>query len=634
MSAIFGIIRFDGEEADARIVARMAATMRHRTPDGMDIAPLGPVCLGYGKMRVQREDIFDAQPLSDDRGDVTLVVEGRLDNREALAAALEIAPAMLRDMPDSGLVLAAYRHWGEECAGHLLGDFAFAVWDRRARRLVLARDHMGQRHLFFHRGADFLAFASEIKALWAIPEVPREMDDDTVLRRMLVIRDADAAPTLFKGIDGLSGGERMSVALDGRVDRTRYWVPKPSPDHVGRDEAYYVSAYRRILGEAVACRVRRLDRRPALHMSGGFDSSAIAGLAGPVLKEQGRTILGIASVMPEARRGEFKHDARTMVEHCARHMPHLDVRFLTREGIEPFGGLDRAMPLLDGPPSTIHYVYQEAARIAAAEGVRLLMDGHGGDYTLNPRDPGALARLLARGNLRGYARELRAQRRRYGTPVLRAVASHVWLAVQPLAQRIKTLAGRRIRRLRLDRFVRDDALADAIGRNIVAEGEIGMDSGLAIERQALLVNTIARVSARIPDSAINMAAWVEGLAMTRPFHDKRVVELALAVPEALYFKDGRNRYLARTALSDVYPPEFQDRGFHNDLRVPEIAEALSEAAPELVARARNLPDDMVDRDAIAEALRSDRAWGEKKSSALVVLMVADYRRWFRGRNST
>ena len=369
-------------------------------------------------------------------------------------------------------------------------------------------------------------------------------------------------------------------------------------------------------------------------MSGGFDSSAIAGLAGPVLKEQGRTILGIASVMPEARRGEFKHDARTMVEHCARHMPHLDVRFLTREGIEPFGGLDQAMPLLDGPPSTIHYVYQEAARIAAAEGVRLLMDGHGGDYTLNPRDPGALARLLARGDLRGYARELRAQRRRYGTPVLRAVASHVWLAVQPLAQRIKTLAGRRIRRLRLDRFVRDDALADAIGRNIVAEGEIGMDSGLAIERQALLVNTIARVSARIPDSAINMAAWVEGLAMTRPFHDKRVVELALAVPEALYFKDGRNRYLARTALSDVYPPEFQDRGFHNDLRVPEIAEALSEAAPELVARARNLPDDMVDRDAIAEALRSDRAWGEKKSSALVVLMVADYRRWFRGRNST
>ncbi len=633
MSAIFGIIRFDGQEADARIVARMAATMRHRTPDGTDIAPLGPVCIGYGKMRVHREDMFDAQPLSDDRGDVTLVVEGRLDNREDLAAALEIAPATLRDMPDSALVLAAYRHWGEDIADHLLGDFAFAVWDRRSRRLVLARDHMGQRHLFFHHGANFLAFASEIKALWAISEVPREMDDDAVLRRMLVIRDADAAPTLFKGIDGLAGGERMTIALDGRVHRSRYWVPEALPDHVGRDEAYYVSAYRRILSEAVACRVRRLDRRPALHMSGGFDSSAIAGLAGSVLKEQGRTMLGIASVMPEARRGEFKHDARTMVEHCARHMPHLDVRFLTREGIEPFGGLDQAMPMLDGPPSTIHYVYQEAARIAAAEGVRLLMDGHGGDYTLNPRDPGALARLLVRGHLRTYVRELRAGNRRYGTKLPRTIASHILLAVQPLARRIKAFAGLRTKRARIDRFVQANALGDAIGRNVFGQADIGVDAGLAIDRQHMVAKTIARVSARIPDSAINMAAWIEGLSMTRPFHDRRVVELALAIPESLYFKDGRNRHLARSALADIYPPEFQDRGSDNDLRVPEIGEALSAAAPHLVARAQNLPDEMVDRDAIAEALRAEQAWGEKKSLALVVLMVADYRRWFSGRNS-
>jgi asparagine synthase (glutamine-hydrolysing) len=634
MSAIFGIIRFDGAEADARIVARMAATMRHRTPDGSDIAPLGPVCLGYGKMRVQREDIFDAQPIGDDRGTVTLVVEGRLDNREDLAGTLSIDSSALRDLPDSALVLAAYRKWGADCADHLLGDFVFAIWDARLRRLVLARDHMGQRHLFFHRGETFLAFASEIKALWAIPDVPRTLDDDAVMRRMLVVRDTDAPPTLFKGIDGLTGGERMIVGLDGTVDRARYWMPRAAPEHVGQDEAYYVAAYRRILAEAVACRVRRLDRRPALHMSGGFDSSAIAGLAGPILREQGRTILGIASVMPERQRGDFRQDARTMVEHCARHMPHLDVHFLTREDIEPFGGLDEAMPLLDGPPSTIHYVYREAARVARREGVRLLMDGHGGDYTLNPRDPGALARLLARGDLRLYVREVRAQRRRYGTPLLRAVAAHIRLAAQPLVQRIAALAGRRIRRGRLDRFVRADTLDDAVTRNVLRPDEIGVDAGLAIDRQAMVANTIAHVSARVPDSAINMAAWSEGLAMTRPFHDKRVVELALAIPESLYFKNGRNRYLARTALADVYPPEFQNRAFHNDLRVADMDAALSAAGPHLVARARDLPDDMVDRDAIAHALRADQPWGETKASALVVLMVADYRRWFSGRNSS
>lgn len=634
MSAIFGIIRFDGAEADARIVARMAATMRHRTPDGSDIAPLGPVCLGYGKMRVQREDIFDAQPIGDDRGEVTLVVEGRLDNREDLAGTLSIDPSALRDLPDSALVLAAYRKWGADCADHLLGDFVFAIWDARLRRLVLARDHMGQRHLFFHRSETFLAFASEIKALWAIPDVPRTLDDDAVMRRMLVVRDTDAPPTLFKGIDGLTGGERMIVGLDGTVDRSRYWVPRAAPEHIGQDEAYYLAAYRRILGEAVACRVRRLDRRPALHMSGGFDSSAIAGLAGPVLREQGRTILGIASVMPERQRGDFRQDARTMVEHCARHMPHLDVHFLTREDIEPFGGLDEAMPLLDGPPSTIHYVYREAARVARREGVRLLMDGHGGDYTLNPRDPGAVARLLVRGDLRRYIHEIRAMRALYGSPLLRTIGSHIRLAVQPVVQRIKRFAGRRIRRGLFDRFVKPDVLAGAIDRDVLRRDEIGIDAGLVLNRHATLAATLAHVSARIPESAINMAAWSEGLATTRPFHDKRVVELALAIPESLYFKEGRNRHLARSALADVYPPEFQNRPFHNDLRVADWEEALSAAGPALAARARNLPAELVDRDAMADALGSEQPWGERKSAALVLLMVADYRRWFTGRNTS
>jgi len=634
MSAIFGIIRFDGAEAEGKLVARMAATLRHRTPDGVEIAPLGPVCLGHGRMRIYREDIFDDQPLSDGSGNVTLVLDGRLDNRDDLAAALDIDPGTLRDLPDSALLLAAYRRWGMECSAQLLGDFAFAIWDAPARTLLLSRDHMGQRQLYFHRGDGFLAFASEIKALWALPDIPRVLNDDAALRRMLVLRDAKAPPTLFDGIEGLRGGESAIFGRDGTIERRRYWTPRAAPEHEGQNEAYYVAAYRRILGEAVSCRIRRLERRPALHLSGGFDSSAIAGLAGPVLREQGRTILGIASVMPESRRGEFFRDARPMVEHCARDMPHLDVHFMTREGIEPFGGLDEAMPLLDGPPSPLHYLYQEAARIARRDGIRLLMDGHGGDYTLNPRDPGGAARYLARGDLRGYVREVRALRARFGTPLVRLLASHTRQIVEPFVIRFKRRVGLRVTGLGLERFVRSATRDRIVAANVVRRGEFGVDTGAQIDGRRTLARALGLVADRVTAGAIDMAAHAEGVVMTRAFHDKRVVELALAIPESLYFRGGRNRYLARIALADIYPPEFQDRGFHNHGRIPDLAEALAAAAPQLADRARNLPDDLVDRAALADALRADEPSIERKSSALMVLMVADYRRWFSGRNTS
>ena len=85
-------------------------------------------------------------------------------------------------MPDSALLLEAWRKWRDDCTDHLIGDFVFAVWDEPARTLHLVRDHMGQRHVFYHRGQGFFAFATEKKGLWALPEVPRTLDEEAMAR--------------------------------------------------------------------------------------------------------------------------------------------------------------------------------------------------------------------------------------------------------------------------------------------------------------------------------------------------------------------------------------------------------------------------------------------------------------------
>src|ERR1700694_2926036 len=102
-----------------------------------------------------------------------MVADLRLDNREELGSDCGIGAAELRDVPDSALLLRAFRKWGDSCAEHLLGDFAFAIWDGRARKLLLGRDHMGQRYVHYHRAAGCFIFATDIKGLWAFSEVPR-----------------------------------------------------------------------------------------------------------------------------------------------------------------------------------------------------------------------------------------------------------------------------------------------------------------------------------------------------------------------------------------------------------------------------------------------------------------------------
>jgi hypothetical protein len=229
---------------------------------------------------------------------------------------------------------------------------------------------------------------------------------------------------------------------------------------------------------------------------------------------------------------------------------------------------------------------------------------------------------------------VRALRARFGTPLVRLLASHTRQIVEPFVIRFKRRVGLRVTGLGLERFVRSATLDRIVAADVVRRGEFGVDTGAQIDGRRTLARALGLVADRVTAGPIDMAAHAEGVVMTRPFHDKRVVELALAIPESLYFRGGRNRYLARIALADIYPPEFQDRGFHNHGRIPDLAEALAAAGPQLADRARNLPDDLVDRAALVDALRADQPSIERKSSALMVLMVADYRRWFSGRNTS
>lgn len=642
LSAIFGILRFDEAPVAARDLERMSSALAHRGPDGRKFVAIGSVGLGHCLMRATEEDRIDAQPARARAAEVTLVADVRLDNREELARRFGMSSGELAATPDSGLVLRAYLEWGEEFPDHLLGDFAVAVWDERARRLTLARDHMGQRYVHYHCGREALVFATEVNALWTQVEVPRALSDTAIARRLVFSRDAPDGETMYDDIKGVPGGGVLSVEADGRAHIRRYWVPEANPAHQHRDEAYYVDAYRDVLGEAVACRVRRTLQSPGLLFSGGYDSAAVAGLAGPTLVQRGQRLIAASSVMPADYRGTIRH-ARRWVELCARDMPHLDVHYVTREGKSVLSDLERSFFETGGAAGSYHFVNRELLATISAAGARVVMDGNGGDYTLHPRGEAALARFAASGQLRRFLTELRGHVRMTRTSYLSTLRSVTSALALPA---VLSAVSRFRQAVAPARYARP--IAPAFARRMIANGTLNPQrlhpaARPSIDMRGEMLTMLRRVAGAGAPGPLAQQAAHRGLELTHPFHDKRVVELALGVPEELYVKHGRNRYLACTALRDVYPAEFWTRWRSNDDEIPDFQRMAKSIEPQLLAeldrmeRSRELTrycDFSIIRRLLAARGPDDHnsGWERETQLALHGFVAARHVEWFRRHN--
>lgn len=583
MSAICGVVRFDGADVPPRSVDRMAQAMKRRGGDAIETIDLGRLAVGHCLLRVNREDVHEAQPIVE--RDVVLVADLRLDNREALAATLNIADVLLATMPDSEMLLAAWRHWGDDCARHLLGDFAFAIWDRAKGTLLLGRDHMGQRTLVYHHGEDFFAFASDLAGLFAADDVPRVLNEDELARRLLMSTERIEGAAPYVGIRVLPGGTTLRLDPGGAAAVVRYWEPHAAQAHVGRDDAYYVATCKATLEEAVACRIRRLIDPPALLFSGGFDSGIVAALAGSLLAARGQKLLCLSSVL---REGDSRRSARAAVE-AFRGRPGLDIRYYVRGEETAWDDLETtfAATFLAQPPSIVR---RQLGAMAKAAGARLVLDGHGGDYTVNPYDTAMLGAILRRGEIVRFAREFRARMRFTGWSPLRVFGRDVLSALIPQAVR-------RPWRMAVNGFVpvwRRRGVQPAFARKAFARGAVdrrqlrdGFHPGPRWQGRWLEI--CRRTSMGLTGS--DYGPMTCDLDLSRPFHDPRVVELGCALPPRLTFRDGRERWLARQAFSDVLPTRLLDRMPGNDREQPDMLTMNVEAVPVMLAALEAIGDD-------------------------------------------
>jgi asparagine synthase (glutamine-hydrolysing) len=324
-------------------------------------------------------------------------------------------------------------------------------------------------------------------------------------------------------------------------------------------------------------------------------------------------------------------------------MPHLDVQYVTREGKSVLSGLEQTFMATDLPAGSYHFVMHELLSTLAGAGATLIMDGHGGDYTLHPRGQAALARFLATLHLRRFFSELRGH--------LRLSGHSAWTTLKidiaaPLLPRSVMRLWHRIRHGANPAWD-GQPINSAFADRLVAEGAIDQPApSIApkppLDMRAQILSTLQAVKAAAAPGLAGLAA-LHRLEVTRPFHDKRVVELALAIPQDLYVKNGRNRYLACAALKDVYPTEFQTRWRKNDDEIPDFQRMAKSIEPEILAEVNGMErlDEIaqyVDFAKIRRLLAArepddhNSGWEEETQRALHGFVVARYLKWLRRHN--
>lgn len=380
MSGIVGIFNLDGRPVDRDLLASMTDAITYRGPDRQDIWVDRYVGFGHTLLRTTYESQYEKQPLSLD-GEVWITADARVDGRSELiqkliAKGCDVSAAAA----DVALILHAYHVWGEECLRHLIGDFAFAIWDGRRKRLFCARDHLGVKPFYYARVGECLIFSNTLNCLREHPLVSDKLNDHAIGDFLLFGFNQDASTTTFADIQRLPPAHSLMWSRD-TTHSHQYWS-LPLDGHIRYKHASdYVDHFSELLRVAVEDRLR--TDNVAVFMSGGLDSTAVAAIAS-------QTAHRMSGMQIHAYTTIYDHlliDPERYYAGLAAETLNIPIHYHPADDYRLF---ERCTQSELQPPEP----YEEPLGAAyldrinqIAEKSRVVLTGQGGDPILNPPEP-------------------------------------------------------------------------------------------------------------------------------------------------------------------------------------------------------------------------------------------------------
>jgi asparagine synthase (glutamine-hydrolysing) len=620
MCGIAGILRTDGKSVGEQPLEAMTTILAHRGPDGDGFFRRGPVGLGHRRLAII-DLVTGDQPMFNDDQSICLVFNGEIYNFRELRRELEGRGWTFRTTSDTEVILRAYEEFGTECLRRLRGMFAFALWDERARRLLLARDRVGIKPLVYAWDGRRLLFASEPKAILQDPSVPRRVDWEA-LRDYLTLHYIPSPRTIFADIRKLPPACYLTMDLDGGNPHVeRYWDLQFSPE-TGRSEAEWLEGLRWHLQDSVS---RHLisDVPIGAFLSGGMDSSTVVALMAQATAGQIRTFsIGfdeadfdeLAHAREVARRYGTQHFEFIVKPDALEALPRLAWQF-----DEPFADAS-ALPT---------YFVSKITR----EHVTVALSGDGGDenfvgYLRYARALALHERLdrlpgsLARGLFRLARRLIPANVRGHGYVEM--------LAADPVERYFRMTAFQRSEGLRrlLSREAQTHVAPEADASLFRALAKAGAASDYASTLQYLDVHCY------LPDdilTKVDRTSMLVSLETRVPLLDHVLMEFVATMPTGLKFRNGTGKAILKRAMAADLPADTVSRrkmGFGVPLAA-WLRKDLGDYARDVLEGQRARERGFVDPRAVSTALDEHQNGIKDRSSHIWALLCLEEwaRRW-------
>ena len=402
MSGIVGIINLDGAPIDRSLLERMTEFMTFRGSDEQQVWLEDAVGFGHTMLRTTWEAEYEHQPFTLDR-QVWIVADARIDDRAVLAEKLGLDPlpsppfgTETKVITDVELILRAYLEWGDGCVDHLLGDFAFAIWDGRKQRLFCARDQFGIKLFYYSRVGNCLIISNTLNCIRQHPQVSSELNEAAIGDFLLFGMNYNIETTTFADIQKMPGAHTLTWSLGKGVETQQYWT-LPMPELIRyKNSQDYVDRFKELMGQAVEDRLRQ--DRVSIYLGGGLDSTTIAAMAVEVATQKSQPLdLQAFTVIYE----QLIPDREGYYAGIAAKALDLPIHFHAVDNYRIYDGWKRSELKFpeprDDPFSSICVNHRQQMLVHS----RVALHGEGGDEALKGKTVFELIRCMSPVNLLG-----------------------------------------------------------------------------------------------------------------------------------------------------------------------------------------------------------------------------------------
>jgi asparagine synthase (glutamine-hydrolysing) len=562
VSGIAGIFYFDGRQVTPQQLELMSNRLADRAVDGSRIWSEGSVGLVQCLFVTTSEAYTNNPSLVHRAAGLAMTADARVDNRRELATLLGLQGEEAQK-PDEYFILKAYEKWGEDCTERILGDFAFAIWDSNRHRLFCARDPIGVKPFYYYKSPYGFIFASEIKAILALDEVPRQLNELCVLD-YLVDNRQDKGITFFQGVSRLSPGCFLSVGPENFQYR-RYWSLDPAREVRFRNQEEYAEKFLEVFTQAVEARLRS-PLPVGCALSGGLDSSSVASVSRNILSQSGRgqlnTFSAIFSHLPESELSlidESQYIKRVL--ETGGFQPH----FVELGSSGPLADVEETLPLLDEPVSAPTLpMFRSLYQAASHQGVGVYLEGIDGDLVVSHGFERFLD-LVRHLKWQTWMSEVRAVSKRLGISQTEVIKNYTLRSLFPPStyQRLRKIRRRQQTSANILEYLSKDFVRRNSIKNRLAEQARWMNS---MPRSAKEAHLKELSSGTIPLSfeLLDKIASRCNIEVRYPFYDQRVIKYCFAIPVDQKLSRGWSRLIFRNSLAGILPEEIRWRNSKAD----------------------------------------------------------------------